>query len=78
MSNNPTVTQLATDEEKFLKNLGYTPADRQARQVAAMQILEKWMSEEVTPEQNEINREFFADFKEIIDRERKPGCKLFS
>jgi hypothetical protein len=46
--------------------------------MAAMQILESWINEEVTPEQNEINREFFADFKEIIDRERKPGCKLFS
>jgi hypothetical protein len=43
-----------------------------------MQILESWMNEEVTPEQNEINRDFFNDFNEIIDRERKPGCKLFS
>jgi hypothetical protein len=78
MSNNPTITQLETDEEKFLKSLGRTPADEQARKITAMQILESWMNEEVTPEQNEINREFFADFREIIDRERKPGCKLFS
>jgi hypothetical protein len=78
MSNNPTATQLATDEEKFLKYLGRTPAEEQARQMAAMQILKSWMNEEVTPEQNEINHEFFADFKEIIDRERRPGCKLFS
>lgn len=78
MSNNPTVTQIETDEENFLKYLGRTPADEQARKIAAMQILESWMNEEVTPEQNEINREFFNDFKEIIVRERNPGCKLFS
>jgi hypothetical protein len=78
MSKNPTATQLETEEEKFLKYLGRTPAEEQARQMAAMQILKSWMNEEVTPEQNKINREFFADFKEIIDRERRPGCKLFS
>jgi hypothetical protein len=78
MSKNPTATQLETEEEKFLKYLGRTPTEEQARQLAAMQILKSWMNEEVTPEQNEINLEFFADFKEIIDRERRPGCKLFS
>jgi hypothetical protein len=78
MSNNPTATQIETDEEKFLKSLGRTPADEQARKMAAMQILESWINEEVTPEQNALNHEFFADFTEIIDRERKPGCKLFS
>jgi hypothetical protein len=78
MSNNHTVTQLEADEEKFLKSLRRTPADEQARKIAAMQILESWMDEEVTPEQNEVNREFFANFREIVDRERKPGCKLFS
>jgi hypothetical protein len=78
MSSNPTATQLETDEEKFLKSLGRTPADEQARKIVAMQILESWMNKEVTPEQNELNREFFADFKEIIDRERRSGCKLFS
>jgi hypothetical protein len=78
MSNNPTATQLETDEEKFLEYLGRTSADEQARKIAAMQILESWINEEVTPEQNEINRNFFTYFKEIIDRERKPGCKLFS
>jgi hypothetical protein len=78
MSNNPTATQLETDEEKFLKSLGRTLTDEQARKLAAMQILESWINEEVTPEQNEINRNFFTYFKEIIDREIKPGCKLFS
>ncbi len=46
--------------------------------MAAMQILKSWMNEEVAPEENEINREFFTDFKEIIERERRPGDKLFS
>jgi hypothetical protein len=59
MSNHHTVTRLETEEEKFLKYLGRTPADEQARKIAAMQILESWINEEVTPEQNEINREFF-------------------
>jgi hypothetical protein len=59
MSNHHTVTRLETEEEKFLKYLGRTPADEQARKIAAMQILESWINEEVTPGQNEINREFF-------------------
>jgi hypothetical protein len=41
MSSNPTATQLETDEEKFLKSLGRTPADEQARKMAAMQIFRR-------------------------------------
>jgi hypothetical protein len=78
MSSNPTATQLETDEEKFLKSLGRTPSEDRTRKIAAMQLLKSWIDEEVTPEQNELNREFFTDFKEIIDQERKPDCKLFS
>lgn len=77
MSNHTATTAIESDEAKLLKYLGRTPAEQQSRQMAAMQILESWMNEEVSPEQNEINREFFADFREIIDQERMPGCKLF-
>ena len=78
MSNNSVTTALESDEAKLLKYLGRTPAEQKSKQIAAMQILEGWMNEEVSSQQNELNREFFADFREIIDRERMPGCKLFS
>jgi hypothetical protein len=78
MSENTVTDRVETSEDRFLKYLGRSNAEQEARQMAAMQILDRWMNEEVSPEQNENNRAFFADFQEIVDRERLPGHKLFT
>jgi hypothetical protein len=59
-------------------DLDRTTSEQLAKNKASQTILRQWLDEEVTPEDLNERKQFWEEFKEIIDSNRESGCKLYS
>ena len=62
----------------YLQHMGQTPEEQLQKNHAAMQILKKWIEEEISEEESIQREKYFDSFKEIVDNERLPGHKIYS
>jgi hypothetical protein len=65
-------------QAKYQTALGRTPAEQLAKNKASQVLLRQWLDEEVTSEELSERKQFWEEFKEIIDSNRESGCKLYS
>ncbi|MDZ7959976.1 MAG: hypothetical protein RMY34_19180 [Aulosira sp. DedQUE10] len=66
------------DLTPFLQNMGKTTEEQLRINQAAMQLLKKWLEEEVSEEDSIQRQKYCESFKQIVDNERLPGQKLYS
>ena len=65
-------------QSKYQTSLDINPAEQLAKNKASQAVLRQWLDEEVTPEDLNERKQFWEEFKEIIDSNRESGCKLYS
>jgi hypothetical protein len=65
-------------QAQYQTALDRTPAEQLAKNKASQSVLRQWLDEEVTPEDLNERKQFWEEFKEIIDSNRESGCKLYS
>jgi hypothetical protein len=65
-------------QAKYQTALDRTPAEQLAKNKASQVLLRQWLDEEVTSEELSERKQFWEEFKEIIDSNRESGCKLYS
>jgi hypothetical protein len=65
-------------QAKYQTALDRTPAEQLAKNKASQVVLRQWLDEEVTSEELNERKQFWEEFKEIIDSNRESGCKLYS
>ena len=62
----------------YLQHMGQNQEEQLQKNHAAMQILKKWIEEEISEEESIQREKYFDYFKEIVDNERLPGHKLYN
>jgi hypothetical protein len=62
----------------FLPHMGQTPEEQLQKNHAAMEILSRWIKEEISEEESIQREKYFDSFKKIVDNERLPGYKIYS
>jgi predicted RNase H-like HicB family nuclease len=62
----------------YLHHMGQTPEEQLQKNHAAIQILKKWIEEEISEEESIQREDYFDSFKEIVDSGRLPGDKIYS
>ena len=55
-----------------------TTSEQLQKNIASQAVLRQWLDEEVTPEDLNERKQFWEEFKGIIDSTRESGCKLYS
>jgi hypothetical protein len=65
-------------QAKYQIDLDRIPAEQLQKNLASQAVLRQWLDEEVTPEDLNERKQFWEEFKEIIDSNRESGCKLYS
>jgi hypothetical protein len=65
-------------QAKYQSDLDRNPSEQLQKNLASQAILRQWLDEEVTPEDLNERKQFWEEFKEIIDSSRESGCKLYS
>ena len=59
-------------------DLDRTTSEQLQKNLASKAILRQWLDEEVTPEDLNERKQFWEEFKGIIDSTKESGCKLYS
>jgi hypothetical protein len=60
-------------QSKYQTALDRTPAEQLAKNQASQAILRQWLDEELTSEELNERKQFWEEFKEIIDSNRESG-----
>ena len=74
----PTNSQPTHSFAPYMKHYGKTPEEQLEKNKPAMELLKKWMEEEISEEEAQARRQDFEKLKEIIDSFRPEGHKLFT
>lgn len=62
----------------FLNHYGETPEAQIERNRGAIELLEGWLSEEVSPNELAERKSYLTELKRTIDSQRPSGAKLYS
>jgi hypothetical protein len=60
-------------QAKYQIDLDRIPAEQLQKNLASQAVLRQWLDEEVTPEDLNERKQFWEEFKEIIDSNRESG-----
>ncbi len=63
-------------QSKYQTSLDINPAEQLAKNKSSQAVLRQWLDEEVTPEDLNERKQFWEEFKEIIDSNRESGCNV--
>lgn len=69
--------QLQSKSRFVLPRKGQTIEEQIEKNQAALALLKQWIEEEPTPEEAREREQYWQMVKEIIDRERPSGFKLY-
>jgi hypothetical protein len=61
----------------YLQHMGKTPEEQLQKNQAAMELVKKWIEEEISEEESKKRDIYLDSFKKIVDNERLPGHKVY-
>jgi hypothetical protein len=61
-------------QAKYQTALDRTPAEQLAKNKESQAVLRQWLDEEITPEDLNERKQFWEEFREIMDSTRSRGC----